>query len=142
VCPGPPACHGRVGCGHEKHPPGSVELDLAVPVDQALCSDFDLWHFALNGWYLPDPDERASLEAAWAGGDDDATSRWEEAARKATRRPPGRLLRTDALPAVMRAALEASWRHCIVGPAVVTGHPSPYRLPVGRPGDPGSPAPR
>lgn len=33
-------------------PDGCWRLTLEVPDDQVLLSDFDLWHFPLNGWYL------------------------------------------------------------------------------------------
>jgi hypothetical protein len=50
----------RVG-GHL--PPGvaGVRLELEIDLSRLLPSDFDLWHYALNGWYLPASlgDERA-----------------------------------------------------------------------------------
>lgn len=50
----------RVG-GHL--PPGipGVRLELEIEASRLLPSDFELWHYALNGWYLPASlgDERA-----------------------------------------------------------------------------------
>ncbi len=50
----------RVG-GHL--PPGveGVRLELEIDASRLLPSDFELWHYALNGWYLPASrgDERA-----------------------------------------------------------------------------------
>jgi hypothetical protein len=36
-------------------PPGTagVRLELEVETVRLLCSDFELWHYVLNGWYLP-----------------------------------------------------------------------------------------
>jgi hypothetical protein len=28
-------------------------MQFAAPEDQTLLFDFDLWHYVLNGWYLP-----------------------------------------------------------------------------------------
>ena len=43
-------------------PSGTVGVRLELEIDERrlLQSDFDLWHYALNGWYLPDSlaDER------------------------------------------------------------------------------------
>lgn len=36
---------------------GKVLLKLNVPKEQVLLSDYDNWHYCLNGWYLP-KDER------------------------------------------------------------------------------------
>ena len=30
-----------------------VLMQFAAPEDQTLLFDFDLWHYVLNGWYLP-----------------------------------------------------------------------------------------
>lgn len=44
-------------------PPGvrGVRLELEIDASRLLPSDFELWHYALNGWYLPASlgDERA-----------------------------------------------------------------------------------
>jgi hypothetical protein len=37
----------------EKGIPG-VRLECDVPEDRVLLSDFELWHYVLNYWYLPD----------------------------------------------------------------------------------------
>jgi hypothetical protein len=36
-------------------PPGTagIRIELEVPSARVLLSDFDLWHYALNYWYLP-----------------------------------------------------------------------------------------
>jgi hypothetical protein len=48
---------------HGHLPPGvaGVRLELDVDASRLLPSDFELWHYALNGWYLPASrgDERA-----------------------------------------------------------------------------------
>lgn len=36
-----------------------VLLELAVPPEKVLISDFGDWHIALNGWYIPTPEEDA-----------------------------------------------------------------------------------
>lgn len=44
-------------------PPGTagVRLELRIEPARLLCSDFELWHYVLNGWHLPssDSDERS-----------------------------------------------------------------------------------
>lgn len=38
------------------HLPGGrkgVRLQLEIPAEQVLLSDFELWHYVLNNWYLP-----------------------------------------------------------------------------------------
>lgn len=66
-------------------PPGTdgVRLELEVEEDRLLPSDFELWHYVLNGWYLPAShgDER-SFEA----------------------------LATDAARDEVRGRIEASWQ--------------------------------
>lgn len=34
-----------------------VRLEVEIPDAQVLLSDFDLWHYPLNYWYLPDDEE-------------------------------------------------------------------------------------
>jgi hypothetical protein len=41
-------CGGHLEKGEE-----GVRLELEYPADRLLLSDFSLWHYALNYWYLP-----------------------------------------------------------------------------------------
>jgi hypothetical protein len=34
-----------------------VRLEVEIPEERVLLSDFELWHYPLNYWYLPDSDE-------------------------------------------------------------------------------------
>jgi hypothetical protein len=47
--------------GHLPPDTAGVRIELEVPRARVLLSDFDLWHYALNYWYLPASvaDERA-----------------------------------------------------------------------------------
>lgn len=40
--------------GHLARGEWSVRLELQVTDDRVLLSDFDLWHYVLNYWYLPE----------------------------------------------------------------------------------------
>ena len=46
--------------GHLPTGATGVRIELELDEERVLCSDFDLWHYALNGWYLPESlaDER------------------------------------------------------------------------------------
>lgn len=39
--------------GHLKRGAAGVPLEFESPDSHALLSDFELWHYALNDWYLP-----------------------------------------------------------------------------------------
>lgn len=39
--------------GHLPSGTAGVRLELEVDPDEVLLSDFDLWHYVLNYWYLP-----------------------------------------------------------------------------------------
>lgn len=47
--------------GHLPRGSRGVRLELKIDATRLLASDFELWHYALNGWYLPSSlrDERA-----------------------------------------------------------------------------------
>lgn len=34
-----------------------MRLEIEIPQEQILLSDFDLWHYPLNYWYFPDSEE-------------------------------------------------------------------------------------
>jgi hypothetical protein len=36
-------------------------VELEIPKERVLVSDFQLWHFVLNGWYLPFTDEEGQM---------------------------------------------------------------------------------
>jgi len=75
--------------GHlEKGAPG-VRLELLVPADRALLSDFDAWHCVLNRWYL-----------ALTG---EEYARWESRLPEGHR--PG-----DELPPELEREMRASWK--------------------------------
>ncbi len=40
--------------GHLPQGSAGVRIELELADDRVLRSDFDLWHYALNGWYLPE----------------------------------------------------------------------------------------
>ena len=40
--------------GHLPTGATGVRIELELDEERVLCSDFDLWHYALNGWYLPE----------------------------------------------------------------------------------------
>jgi len=44
-------------CGHLPKGERGVRLELQVADDRVLLSDFDLWHYVLNYWYLPETEE-------------------------------------------------------------------------------------
>ena len=46
--------------GHLPTGATGVRIELELDEERVLCSDFQLWHYALNGWYLPESlaDER------------------------------------------------------------------------------------
>lgn len=50
------ASHRRPDLRHTAHLPKGVQgvrIELEVPEDKLLLSDFELWHYPLNNWYLP-----------------------------------------------------------------------------------------
>jgi len=50
------AVHRKPDLRHTSHLPRGtqgVRIELEVPEEQLLLSDFDLWHYTLNNWYLP-----------------------------------------------------------------------------------------
>jgi hypothetical protein len=61
--------------GHLPRGTGGVRIELEIDPARLLLSDFELWHYVLNGWYLPRSasDERRHeahvgrglLEASW-----------------------------------------------------------------------------
>ena len=48
---------GLAVCGHLPKGERGVRLELQVADDRVLLSDFDLWHYVLNYWYLPETRE-------------------------------------------------------------------------------------
>ncbi len=51
------ACRRRPDLRHGGHlPPGTrgIRLEFEIAGDLVLLSDFELWHYALNYWYLPE----------------------------------------------------------------------------------------
>jgi hypothetical protein len=49
-----PRCRPDLRCsGHLAKGEEGVRLKLECPADRVLLSDFSLWHYALNYWYLP-----------------------------------------------------------------------------------------
>lgn len=120
VCPGPAHCRsfrGSKWCfAHWVIPPGEVQLDLAVPADRVLLSDFDTWHHALNYMYLPDENEMLRLEAAWESGGSldspECMSGWERRATAALGRFPNGV--DPDLPDDLKDELLRSWERCVV----------------------------
>jgi hypothetical protein len=56
--------------GHLERGKRGVRIEFEVPDESVLLSDFELWHFALNYWYLPESDaddERFEAELAAHG---------------------------------------------------------------------------
>ncbi len=43
--------------GHLPRDEQGVRLELEVAAERVLLSDFDLWHYVLNYWYLPESEE-------------------------------------------------------------------------------------
>lgn len=39
--------------GHLPSGTAGVRLELDIEPERLLCSDFELWHYVLNGWHLP-----------------------------------------------------------------------------------------
>ena len=42
---------------HQKRGTKSVLLEISIPNDEILISDFEMWHYPLNLWYIPVNDE-------------------------------------------------------------------------------------
>lgn len=61
--------------GHLPRGTGGVRIELELAPERVLLSDFELWHYVLNGWYLPSSTsdeqrheaaaDRGSIEASW-----------------------------------------------------------------------------
>lgn len=43
--------------GHLPRDEQGVRLELEIAAERVLLSDFDLWHYVLNYWYLPENEE-------------------------------------------------------------------------------------
>lgn len=64
------------------YPDPTVCLELEVPDDQVLLSDFENWHFVLNNWYLGDARSDKELDAEDAWLDSLSESRRQERKRQ------------------------------------------------------------
>lgn len=40
-------------------------IELEIPGNKVLLSDFDLWHYVLNNWYIGDSTNEEELDAEW-----------------------------------------------------------------------------
>lgn len=50
--------------GHLPSGAPGVRLELEIDEARVLCSDFELWHYVLNGWYLPrSPQDEREFDA-------------------------------------------------------------------------------
>lgn len=60
----------------------AVLVTCEVPDERVLISDFDAWHFALNGWYLPKTDaEYEEWRRRWPRGSDSSADARRELER-------------------------------------------------------------
>jgi hypothetical protein len=58
--PRPDLRHG----GHLRRGSRGVRLEIEIAEERILRSDFELWHYVLNGWYLPrDTDDERAFDA-------------------------------------------------------------------------------